>query len=184
VIATGLWQMGVLQREQYEFIQFARVNKIIYGDAIKGLPLRSGSVDAFYSSHLFHLLESSQVARFLNEALRVLRPGGMIRIAVPDIQKLVAKYFESGDADTLVAGMRLSTPRPRSLSQYLRRHLRRVRSYQWMYDGASLSGLLRAHGFVNAFEAPCGHSRIPAPGELDLCERASESVYVEAEKPQ
>jgi predicted SAM-dependent methyltransferase len=182
-LAKMLWQMGALRRAQYEFIQFARVNRITYGDAVKGLPLKSASVGVFYSSHLFHLLTRNQVARFLNEALRVLRPGGIIRIAVPDIHKLVDTYYESGDADALVAGMRLCTPRPQSLSQYLPAPLRRVRSYQWMYDGASLSALLRTHGFVNAFEAPRGHSRIQAPGELDLCERASESVYVEADKP-
>jgi hypothetical protein len=52
-----------------------------------------------------------------------------------------------------------------------------------MYDGHSLCRLLNKHGFVNAAVISPGETRIPNPGALDLYERASESVYVEAEAP-
>jgi hypothetical protein len=52
-----------------------------------------------------------------------------------------------------------------------------------MYDGDSLSMLLQAHGFIKAEAMPAGQTKIIAHEPLDLKERASESIYVEAEKP-
>jgi hypothetical protein len=52
-----------------------------------------------------------------------------------------------------------------------------------MYDGASLCRLLLAHRFVNAEIMQAGETKIQAPEPLDLQERLSESVYVEAENP-
>jgi len=52
-----------------------------------------------------------------------------------------------------------------------------------MYDGNSLSKLLEKNGFAEADVLPPGETIIPEPGALDLEERSSESVYVEAKKP-
>jgi hypothetical protein len=52
-----------------------------------------------------------------------------------------------------------------------------------MYDGPSLCRLLLAHGFVKVDVMQAGTTRIPSPEPLDLSERLSESVYVEAETP-
>jgi hypothetical protein len=52
-----------------------------------------------------------------------------------------------------------------------------------MYDGASLARLLSEAGFADAAVMPPGKTRIEDPGELDLEERAAESVYVEAVQP-
>ena len=52
-----------------------------------------------------------------------------------------------------------------------------------MYDGNSLSALLQKHGFIKADVMPVGKTKIHDYEPLDLQERASESVYVEAEKP-
>jgi len=49
-----------------------------------------------------------------------------------------------------------------------------------MYDGESLTRLLREAGFENAAVLPPGTTGIPDPGQLDLKERADESVYAEA----
>ncbi len=57
------------------------------------------------------------------------------------------------------------------------------RHHLWMYDGASLARLLGEAGFDGAAVMPPGKTRIEEPGELDLAERAAESVYVEAVQP-
>jgi len=51
-----------------------------------------------------------------------------------------------------------------------------------MYDGDSLRRLPESRGFVRVEIVFPGQTRIPNPGPLDLHERASDSVYVEAEK--
>jgi len=129
-------------------------------------------------------LDKNEVAKFLKEAFRMLRPGGIVRIAVPDIKKQVTRYIESSDADALIEATHLCVSRPRSLAQRLRLLLVRTRHHQWMYDGNSLSSLLQRHGFVKAEVMHAGQTNIHMYEPLDLQERAFESVYVEAEKPR
>lgn len=177
-----LHQLGFLESSQYRFIRFARENDIEYGDATKRLPIESRSVDVLYSSHMLEHLDRNEADRFLKEVFRVLRPGGIIRIVVPDIKKQVAQYNETADADAFIEATNLCVRRPRSLAQRLRLLLVGTRHHQWMYDGNSLSNLLEKHGFLKAEVLPAGQTRIHDHEPLDLRERFSESVYVEAKK--
>lgn len=176
-----LHKVGVLEASQYQFIHFARSDGIEHGDVTKGIPLSDGSVDVLYSSHMLEHLDRGEASLFLKEARRVLCSGGIIRLAVPDLRKHVQQYIESEDADAFIAGTLLCQPRPRTIVQRLRVLLVGARHHQWMYDGVSLCRLLLAHGFVKAEVLPAGKTKIQAPEPLDLQERLSESVYVEAE---
>ncbi len=178
-----LLKLKLIESPQYQFIRFARENNIEYGDATKGLPVQDESVDVLYSSHMLEHLDRNEVDKFLKEAFRVLRSGGIIRIAVPDIKKEVEQYSESGDADAFIESTHLCVPRPRTLAQRLRLLLVGTRHHQWMYDGNSLSRLLQKHGFVNTEVMPASQTEISDHEPLDLQERVSESVYVEAERP-
>lgn len=174
---------GLLDAQQQEFIRFAAENGIRYGDATRRFPLASGSVDALYSSHMMEHLDRNAAAKFLQEAARVLRPGGIIRIVVPDLKKLVDRYSAMGDADEFMESTLLYSPDPRTLAQRIRLLYSGLRNHRWMYDGPSLTRLLRAHGFKSVAIVGPGETRIPDPGELDLAEREEESVYAEAERP-
>ena len=177
-----LHNIGILESTQYRFVEFARKNSIEFADASKRLPIPSGSVQALYSCHMLEHLDKNGADRFLEEAFRVLRPAGIIRLAVPDIKKLIDRFCESSDADQFIASTHLCIPRPRSFAQRLRFLLIGPRHHHWMYDGASLTKLLTSHGFINPVVLPAGRSKIVSHEPLDLYERASESVYVEAER--
>lgn len=69
---------------------------IFIHDIRKPLPSDSGSVDAIYSSHMIEHLTRDEGERFLRECYRVLRPGGNIRVVVPDLEGVVRKYLEGG----------------------------------------------------------------------------------------
>ena len=59
-------------------------------------PLRGfadGSVDAIRASHLLEHFASGDVADVLAEWVRVLKPGGELRIAVPDFAKIAEGYL-------------------------------------------------------------------------------------------
>jgi len=182
-LAELLYKARILEAPQYQFMRFARSNQIEYGDVTKGLPLSNGSVDVLYSCHMFEHLDTKEASVFLKEARRVLRSGGIIRLAVPDLRKLVQQYIVSEDADAFIAGTFLCQHRPRSIVERIHMLLMGFRHHQWMYDGVSLCRLLRAHGFVEAEVMPAGNTKIQAPGPLDLQERLSETVYVEAKNP-
>ena len=56
------------------------------------------------------------------------------------------------------------------------------RHHQWMYDGASLSKLLKEIGFKEVEICKSGYTKIHNPGELNLNEQEEQSVYVEGVK--
>lgn len=53
------------------------------------------SVDVIYASHIFEHLSEKATRIFLIESLRVLKIGGVLRLAVPDLYKLSKKYLTS-----------------------------------------------------------------------------------------
>lgn len=166
------------------YIRFCRENHIEYADATKKLPVADGSADVLYSSHVFEHLDSFETVAFLKEVKRVLCPGGILRLVVPDLRKLVEQYLKTGDADKFAAATYLCQPKPRTMIQKLKLLLPTGMQHyhRWLYDGESLSRLLAKEGFQNVTVLPPGETKIKDPGELDLREREEESIYVEAEK--
>jgi predicted SAM-dependent methyltransferase len=181
-LAYLLNKVGFLTHSQYEFVRFARENNIAFGNATTRIPVEANCVEVIYSSHMLEHLDRNDADNFLKEVYRVLRPGGIIRLAVPDIHRQVSRYIELGDADGFMEGTHLCQPRPRSIAQRLRLMVIGNRNHHWMYDGNSLAALLKRHGFVRPEVVPAGETRIAGHEPLDLRERCSESVYVEAQK--
>jgi len=62
-------------------------------DVTKGLPFDDASFDLVYHSHLLEHLRREQAAPFLSECHRVLRSGGIIRVVVPDLERIVRAYL-------------------------------------------------------------------------------------------
>lgn len=58
--------------------------------------------DYVYACHVLEHLPRSMTFRALCEWNRVLKPGGMLRIAVPDWDAVVAYYQETGDFENLL----------------------------------------------------------------------------------
>ncbi|HEX75387.1 MAG TPA: methyltransferase domain-containing protein [Dehalococcoidia bacterium] len=53
------------------------------------------SVDLVYACHLLEHFRRNQTEDVLKEWYRVLKPGGILRVAVPDFQKLVEVYLKT-----------------------------------------------------------------------------------------
>ncbi len=76
-------------------------------DARKGLPFGDQSVDGIYSEHFFEHLTQAEGLRFLRECRRVLKPGGIVRVAMPDLDAFVNRYVSEdwrGDGDMFKLG--------------------------------------------------------------------------------
>ncbi len=58
-----------------------------------GLPLESAAADACYASHLLEHLRRQDALALIKECFRVLKSGGVIRIAVPDLEAIVRRYL-------------------------------------------------------------------------------------------
>jgi SAM-dependent methyltransferase len=181
-LAGVLAALPLLGEEQRAFIARARALGIGWADAAK-LPFEDGTVGLVYTSHMLEHLTQAEAAAFFREALRVLEPGGWIRIAVPDLRRIAVHYVDGAlDADGFVEATLMASARPRNLRERITLAVTGPRHHLWMYDGPSLCRLLRAQGFVNEAELPRGLTKVPDTGALNLLERADESVYVEGQK--
>ena len=60
-----------------------------------GIPCADSSMDVVYHSHVLEHFDRKDGRFFLEECFRVLRPGGMIRIAIPDLEGIVRAYLAS-----------------------------------------------------------------------------------------
>ena len=70
-------------------------DNILVHDLRKGIPFPDGSVDAVYHSHVLEHIDRDGADGFMSEIRRVLRPGGVQRIVVPDLELLVKRYVAS-----------------------------------------------------------------------------------------
>ena len=77
-------------------------------DLRQGLPFDEGECDVIYHSHLLEHLTHEAGRRFLCDCFRALKPGGILRVVVPDLEEIVRVYLaslqqaeESGDLNNL-----------------------------------------------------------------------------------
>lgn len=63
-------------------------------DLTTGIPLESASCDVVYHSAVLEHIRPADAPAFLRECRRVLRPGGIMRVAVPDLERISELYLE------------------------------------------------------------------------------------------
>ncbi len=183
ILAGGLKALGLLRHESRKFIQMVREVRIRWGSGNRLSMLADNTVEVVYSSHMMQQLDRDGVKAFLAEIRRVLVPGGIVRLTMPDLELMIQNYMRDRDADRLVAMTSLSMRKPKNFLQRIQWILFGVRNTSlWHYDGKSLCKLLEANGFRDPCVLPPNETTIPDPGPLDLAERSHESVYVEARK--
>lgn len=73
---------------------------------LQKLPFEDNSVDVVYSSHVLEHFTKCEAPKFLEECYRILKPKGIIRVIVPDLEQLMKNYFtflngaKNGDIDS------------------------------------------------------------------------------------
>lgn len=60
-----------------------------------GIPLADNSVDLVYSSHVLEHFSRNQAKFLVEDMYRLLRPGGFVRIVVPDLEDICRNYLQS-----------------------------------------------------------------------------------------
>lgn len=75
---------------------------VIRADLTGRLPLADASADLVYSSHFFEHIPLDRVDGFLAECHRILKPGGVLRLVMPDFDDVCRQYLacrEGGEHD-------------------------------------------------------------------------------------
>ena len=71
---------------------------VVAHDLAKGIPFASESADVVYSAAVFEHIRRSEAAKFLREIHRVLKAGGIVRIGIPDLEKICRIFLEKLEA--------------------------------------------------------------------------------------
>src|SRR4051794_13114347 len=69
--------------------------EVLAHDLTRPLPFDTNSFDVVYHSHVLEhfLVDAGQ--EFLRECVRVLRPGGVLRVAVPNLEAIAREYLSA-----------------------------------------------------------------------------------------
>jgi predicted SAM-dependent methyltransferase len=145
-------------------------------DVRKRIPFPDSSVWCIYSSHTFEHFTYEESRTVARECHRVLRPGGVLRIVVPDLGILVRDYL-ADSADAMASHRFISRL---LLTAGLRDIVHAGAHHKQMFDARSLVHVLREVGFPTPEVSTFGSSRIAQIAEIELESRRSESLYVEA----
>jgi predicted SAM-dependent methyltransferase len=134
--------------------------------------------DGVFCEHVLEHFDHSQGAHLMQQAWRVLRPGGCLRIVVPDGERIMRMYFETPRAfpewrlvDTGCA------------MEAVNGYFRQGYEHQLMYDWCLLADQLFRVGFVQIEKVSFGQGKLSRPVLLDDQKYQTESLYVEALKP-
>lgn len=67
--------------------------QVIAHDLNQGIPFPDATFDAIYHSHVLEHFAPQSGARFIAECRRALKPGGILRVAVPDLEQICRLYL-------------------------------------------------------------------------------------------
>jgi ubiquinone/menaquinone biosynthesis C-methylase UbiE len=62
---------------------------------LQGIPFEDETFEVVYHSHLLEHFTKKDGEKFLQECYRVLKPEGIIRIAVPDLEQIAKEYLKN-----------------------------------------------------------------------------------------
>ena len=152
----------------------------VRADLRRRWPLPDGCARLIYCEHfLDHLEHPYGAQKFARECLRVLEPGGTIRVVVHDLELIARAYLARDERFFVESGF----PAP-TFAESVNQVARFNDYHRFMYDFDSLHELLNEAGFVaitrSAFR---GSSNAELNIDIDLPERAVQSLYVEARRP-
>jgi len=141
-------------------------------DLRRRLPFADNSIDAAFHEHLIEHLPYAAALRFATECCRVLRPGGILRMAMPDFRRYAESYLSNSG---LIDEKRPDRPsRLLAFSEVFYEH-----GHLSMWDADTLQQLTAAAGFTSFAVSGFGESAL---GGIDSPSRELESLYVEATK--
>lgn len=139
-----------------------------YLNLFKPLPYAESTFRHVFSSHVFEHLPRAKLALLLRELHRVLRPGGTMRVSVPDLTIMVKNYSEQ-DGDAFVNAI------------FEIDHANAKNRHHWMYNECSMRVILSAAGFTNITRCRYRQGKCP---DLELLDnRPEHSLFMEADKP-
>ncbi len=142
--------------------------------------------DGIFTEHTLEHLGYDQVKRVLAECLRILKPGGRIRVIVPDLALFAENYVHGNDAWFREWEREVLEPRGRKLASNMEAlsFVTQEYGHRSAWDVETMQGFLSRAGFTNVERCALreGGDAHLLRDKVDR-DRAMVSLYVEATKP-
>ncbi|MEM6632724.1 MAG: methyltransferase domain-containing protein [Bacteroidota bacterium] len=164
----------------------------IYMNGYNRMPFKDNTFNYLYSEHTLEHLRITKVKFFLEECRRVLKPGGIFRVTIPDLELMAQKYVEKDYA---------------YFQPYLEMHEKKredgnpkywlVRTpgailntiatryffhHRWFYDFKTLELCCKELGFQKVEKCAYNQSEVDLLANMDRETRKRETLYVELTK--
>jgi predicted SAM-dependent methyltransferase len=160
----------------------------IYADLFKVLPYGDSTVSCIYAGELWEHFEYEDAAKLTRECLRVLKPGGVLRLCVPDGMQYWPKYIA-------LVQEQLNKPKSERNAEAIRKFVTMFFNdictrpnftksfghyHKWQFDEIQLVELMETSKFEAVARMPFHQSRITDIGRLER----SDFLIVEGVKPR
>lgn len=147
----------------------------ISSDIRDGLPPETGSIDYAVSIHALPEVPYPDLIPILKEFHRVLKPGGILRLALPDLNKGIEAYRQ-GDRDYFL----IPDEEVRSIGGKL---VVQLLWYGWsrtLFTHDFVEELLSKAGFKSVSRCSYRETKSSYKGTVELDNRERESLFIEA----
>lgn len=158
-------------RVYYTFPQYHSIlkgSRFVFHDLSYNVPFFDNTIDGVFSSHFIEHLSHHDSCQLIGEIYRVLKPGGRVRLSVPDLNYVLSLYT-CGEKERMLRDYFFVD----SQGSYYARH-------KYMYDFDMLKNILAEKGFKEIEKCAFQQGKLPDIELLD--NRPEDSIFVEAAK--
>lgn len=154
----------------YSFKEYEKIIKecgLLFFDLRNGVPFAENSLKVIFTSHFLEHLSKTDGRNFLKECHRSLSPGGLLRIAVPDLDYAFKMYMD-GRVEEMLDSIFYNS------ADY------DFHAHKYNYSFLSLKSALEGFGFKNVVRCEYQKGNCPNIDYLDIY--PEQSLYVECQK--
>jgi SAM-dependent methyltransferase len=167
-LAGVFFKLGLMTPDNYRRHQEGIFKQIHYLNVTKRFPYPDNTFRYVFSAHMLEHLYPDEAEFCLREVRRVLQPGGLVRIVIPDLDRIVASYDPHNPEPTLD-----------SIYQGNRRNSHERARHWWHYNETSLRALLQRIGFGQIERCQYQQGRC---ADVERIDNRPDSLFMEAVK--
>jgi SAM-dependent methyltransferase len=161
-----------------------------YGDIVKGIKIKEDSCELVFSAHVLEHLSLSNFHAAVSNIYSYLKPGGVFRAIVPDLEKYIATYITHRSNSSLsikaahefMSVSFIGHPGSRSGLYWRLREAFSNSRHQWMWDEPSLVDAFYQHGFKDIRRCDYGEWSDARFGTVEQASNHFYAICVEGTK--
>jgi len=172
----GSGPRGIDDRRWINVDGYSDANVHFLLDFNRPLPFADSSLDGVFCEHVIEHFSQEDGLNLAREILRCLRPGGVVRIIVPDAERVMRAYF---DHPQQLAERRKTQTAIEAVNSYFRQRY----EHQFLYDFETMELMLQRAGFTTVIRSSFRTSVLCLDVVLDHPKYEWESLYIESTRP-